>query len=538
MTKSVAILLTGVAMVALPQNGAAPAAAASPLSPAEAAMRAHVAYLASDELGGREPASPYYDKATAYVVQQMKAAGLRPAGEAGGWYQKVPLLVTRAIGKPGMSFGGKPLDFNSDFTVWPTAGLPGLDLDAPIVFVGHGVVDSVTGRDDYRGLDVRGKIVAFFVTGPKDANSDVAAHLGNFEDRAKVAQARGAIGFLLLPSKQLEMIWPFPRFVETWQERQLAWSAADGRRNLGVPRIGVLSDAGAAKLFAGRPTNWDAIRADENAGKPLPLGLLDGRLSTRQAYETARQQSVNVLGRLPGSDPRLNRQTVVVSAHLDHVGIVHTDKGDQINHGALDNAMGVASILEMAKLFKANHDKTRRSILFLAPTGEEKGLIGSDYFVRHPTVPVADIVADVNIDMPILTYRFEDLIATGAERSSIGPIVKSIAVAEGLELTPDPMPEQAAFTRSDHYSFVRIGVPSLFLKPGLKGPGLAATNDARRRYHHPSDDMSQPFDWAAGREFVKINYLIAKRLADATDRPQWVSGDYFGALYKGAAKGR
>jgi len=517
----------GLLLLALP-------ALAQDLPPAEAAMRAHVAYLASDALRGREAGTPDYDRAAAYVVDQFKAAGLQPGGEDGGWYQRVPLAVTRATGTPGMTLNGQPLTFNVDFGVMPTAGTPGLTLDAPVVFAGYGVVDAATGRDDYRGLDVRGKIVAIFYTGPKGLNGEVAAHLGNRIDRAKLAKARGAAGVLLIYTDQLTKVQPFERATKNWDARRMAWTNADGTRDLGAPILGMLSFAGAARLFAGYQGGWDAIRAAEDAGKAVPTGLLPATISTSQQYETTTVASRNVVGRLPGSDARLSAETMVLSAHLDYIGITRPVNGDSINNGAQDNATGIATLIETAKLFQADREKPKRSVLFLAVTAEEKGLVGSGYFAEHPTVPRADIVANVNFDMPILTYRFQDLVAIGAERSSIGPSVARVAQAEGFALTPDPTPEQASFVRTDHYSFVRTGIPSVSLTPGPAGPGKAAKADfLANHYHQPSDDMSLPFDWTAARAFVKVNYLVVREIANAPDRPRWVKGDYFGTLYKG-----
>lgn len=512
----------------------AASAGAQDLPPDQAAMRAHVAYLADDSLNGREAGTPDYDRAAAYVVAQFKAAGLEPGGDAGGWYQKVPLVVTRATGAPAMTLNGQPLVFNVDFGVVPTPGLSGLTLSAPVVFAGYGVVDAATGRDDYRGLDVRGKIVAIFYSGPKGLNSEVAAHLGNRIDRAWVAAAHGAAGVVLIYTSQIEKTRSFARTVRDWDARRMAWTEADGTRDLGAPLVGLLSFTGATKLFAGYHGGWDAIRAAEDAGEPVPTGPLAATIATDQRYETTRVVSENVVGRLPGGDPRLSAETVVLSAHLDHIGITRPVNGDRINNGAEDNATGIATLIETAKLFHADRAAPKRSVLFVAVTAEEKGLVGSDYFARHPTVARANIVANVNFDMPILTYRFTDLVAFGAERSSIGPTVAGVAAARGLTLTPDPTPDEASFVRTDHYSFVRAGIPSISLEPGPAGPGKAATEDfLQHHYHQPSDDMTLPFDWAAGRAFVTVNYLIAKDIADAPDRPRWVKGDYFGTLYQG-----
>lgn len=523
--------------------GLAGAAGAQSLPADQAAMRAHVAFLASDDLKGREPGTPEFDKAAHYVADQMRAAGLQPAGDGGTWFQTVPLTVSKASAAPTATLSGPhgtvPLVFGTDFTLRGGTTSAAIDLAAPMVFAGYGVVDPALGRDDYAGLDVRGKIVAVLYTGPKGGNSEVAAHLGNRIDRARTAAAHGAAGIVYLWTTQLEGILPFARATNDWDAQGMTWAPADGSpRDLGVPSAGVVSFAGAAKLFAGSGIDWETVKADDAAGRPVPTGPLAVTLSTHERFDIRHIDSRNVIGRLQGGDPTLADQVVVLSAHLDHIGITRPVNGDSINNGAMDNAAGIASMLEAARLFQAaaasGGKPPRRSVLFLAVTAEEKGLIGSDYFATHPTVPRDDIVADVNLDMPILTYRFADLVAFGADRSGIGPVVAQVAKAEGLALTPDPTPEQATFVRSDHYSFVRQGIPAISLEPGPAGPGKAAIADfLEHHYHQPSDDMALPFDWAAGREFVKVNYRIARTIADAPDRPRWVAGDYFGTRYKG-----
>ena len=510
-------------------------AGAQQLPADQAAMKAHVAYLASDALRGREAGTPDYDKAAAYVADQMRAAGLAPAGDAGGWFQKVPLFVSKATAEPVVSLGGAPLVFGTDYTLRGTAPAAKVDIAAPVVFAGYGVIDAASGRDDYRGLDVRGKIVAVLYSGPKGLNSEVAAHLGSRIDRARIAAAHGAVGMVYLWTTQLASVLPFDRAARNWDDRGVTWANPDGTpRDPGAPSLAVLSFTGAAKLFADSAIDWEAVKAADTAGRTVPTGPLAVTLKASEHFDISHADSSNVVGRLPGSDPKRAAQVVVLSAHLDHIGITRPVNGDTINNGAMDNAIGVASLLEAAKLFKASGKAPARSVLFLAVTAEEKGLIGSDYYATHPTVPKDDIVANVNLDMPILTYRFTDLVAFGADRSSIGRTVAQVAAAEHLALTPDPDPDQADFVRTDHYSFVRQGVPSISLTPVPAGPGKAATEDfLEHHYHQPSDDMTLPFDWAAGREFVKINYQIARTLADAPDRPRWVKGDYFGTAFKG-----
>lgn len=500
------------------------------LSPVEAAYRGTLSYLASDELRGRLPGTPGYEKAAAFTAQQMKEAGLQPGGDDGGWYQLVPLVATESSGAPEMTIDGKPLGFDIDFAVWPTPGGTTVELDAPVVFAGYGVVDPVAGRDDYFGLDVQGKIVALFASGPKNVDADVAAGMTWYLDRTKTAKDHGAIGVIYLHTGEWERTLPFKFIAPIFASSQTTWSDSKGTPDLGAPRLGILSASGAAQLFSNYSIGWDAIRAAEDEGKSVPLGPTNARLTTKQQYKTTHVNSMNVIGRLPGSDPALAVETIVMTAHLDHVGTIAPVKGDDIANGAIDNAIGVAMVLETAKHFKTNGDRPKRTILFIALTGEESGLTGSDYFVNHTTVPADKIVANINVDAPALTYTFQGVNVVGLDRSSIGAVARTAIEQEGFEVEPA---RTAFFTRSDHYNFAKIGVPVIALVPGSKNGGKEAYAEYWKRYHTPFDDMSQPFDWTAGIAFANLNYLIIRDLANAPDRPRWVKGDYFGTRFKG-----
>ncbi|PAX07999.1 M28 family peptidase [Sphingomonas lenta] len=516
---------------------AATASAQAPSAPQEAALRAHVAYLASDAMRGREAGTPDYDRAADYVAKQMQAAGLQP-GANGRWLQPVPLVVAKPAGEPVMTLTANgattPLVFGTDYTLRPTPAGETIDVSAPVVFAGHGVVDPAIGRNDYRGLDVRGKVVAVFYSGPQGMNSEVAAHLGNRVDRARTAAAKGARGIVFIESNQSRGIIPVSTIHRSWDARAVTWAGPDGMpRDGGAPILAIVSQEGAAKLFAGSKLNWEEVRAADAAGRPVPTGQLAATLATKQRFTTERLNSSNVVGLLPGSDPKLRGEYVVLSGHLDHVGIGRPDAtGDTIHNGAMDNAVGIASMIEVAKRMRSARPK--RSVLFVAVTAEEKGLIGSDYFATYPTVPKRSLVANVNLDMPILTYRFQNLVAFGADRSGIGPIAAAATKKLGFALVPDPAPQEASFVRTDHYSFVRQGVPAVSLVPGPGGGGTTATAEfIKNHYHKPSDEIDLPFDWTAAANFVSLNHAIATALADAPERPRWVKADYFGTLYKG-----
>jgi Zn-dependent M28 family amino/carboxypeptidase len=248
--------------------------------------------------------------------------------------------------------------------------------------------------------------------------------------------------------------------------------------------------------------------------------------------ESREAPSVNVAGLIEGADPALKNEVVVLSAHLDHIGTSPPLKGDGVNNGALDNAGGIATTLEVARFFRESGKAPRRSVLVLAVTAEEKGLLGAEYFARNPTVPLSSLVADVNLDMPILTYDFLDVVAFGAERSSLADAVRRAAQRTGVALSPDPLPEEGLFTRSDHFRFVEVGVPSTFLMTGFQNGGEAKFRGFLATcYHRPCDDLAQGIDYAAGAKFARLNYEIARELADAGARPKWNKGDFFGTRF-------
>ncbi|MGW8189734.1 M28 family metallopeptidase [Sphingomonas hankookensis] len=508
------------------------------LPPAQAAMKAHVMFLASDAMRGRDAGSPEYDIAANYVASQFYAAGLRPAGDDGSYLQKVPLIKVGPADMGKLSLNGQALTFGQDYLPGVNPAAAETTLSASVVYVGYGV--SSPTRDDYAGLDVRGKIVAVVRGAPSGLDSEEAAHFGGLPTKAAIARAKGAVGIIALQTPEVSARMPMAKTVATAQPTSVTWAEADGKGHIiggGVPTLATLSAAGAEKLFAGSGTSW-AKAASALSGKGKFRGMaLKPRLDVAIKTVTTPLPSYNVAGILPGSDPAVAPETVILSAHLDHVGVgTPNKKGDTIYNGAMDNAVGIASLIEEAKRFKAAGKAPRRSILFLAVTAEEKGLVGSDYFANNPTIGKARMVANVNLDMPIITYKFSDVIAFGAVRSSLGDIVKRAATTAGATFSPDPMPDMALFVRSDHYRFVQQGVPSVFLWPGTSGPGKAAVDAFfANNYHQPSDEVVQspPIDWESGERFINVNYQIARDIADAAQRPAWNKGDFFGTLYNG-----
>ncbi len=506
--------------------GAAAPAPAPALPDDQAAFRAHVMFLASDAMKGREAGTPEYDIAAQYVAAQFYAAGLLPAGDRNGgkadYLQQVPLIGYKPADKGDFVFTGrdrtpKPLAFGTDYVPYGNPGAARTAVNAQVVYVGQGVVAPRNRHDDYKGADVRGRIVAFTDGANGITDPEERAHFAKLETKARLAAERGAVGYLLIHNGAFDTV------ARRYDRQSVTWAGRDGFAvDQGAAPLGRLSAAGADTLFG---ANWAAARKPVRSVGTLAVG-------TRTAFE--KLPSSNVVGLLPGSDPKLRDEYVVLSAHLDHIGICPEVAGDTICNGAQDNATGIASLIEEARRFKASGKPPRRSILFLAVTAEEKGLVGADYFARHPTVPIRSIVGDVNLDMPLLTYAFEDMTVYGANRSTLGPIVAAAAGSVGVGMAPDPEPQMGIFVRSDHYRFIQQGVPSVFLWPGQKGPGKAAWDAFfAKNYHRPSDDMNLPIDWAQAVRFVTVNYTIARAIADNDARPVWNKGDFFGTHFKG-----
>ena len=506
-------------------------------------FRGHVSFLADDLLEGRGLGSRGHEIAARYVARHFAGLGLQPAGTE-GWYQRIGFAEAKFSG------AGETLEFTRGDTRLVLENAKGMALgpgtsdgaetiSGELVFVGYGLKDKALGIDDYAGLDVRGKIVVALSGAPDNLNSEVGAHLARSMKPA-AAEAAGAIGIIQVRSLREAARLPWDKFASRARAnpRRLLLGP-DGKPlgdGAGLAVRATISDEAAASVFAGSAMDFAAVReaAAKGSVKGFPLA---GRVTINRAQSITRVTSPNVLAMLPGTDKNLANEIVLISAHLDHVGTKADAKPgeDGIYNGAMDNATGIATLLEAATALAAKPPK--RSVLFLATTAEESGLLGADYFSRVPTVDAKRLVAAVNIDMPILTCDFGDVVAFGAERSTIGPVVASAAKAEKLLLSPDPQPEEAVFTRSDHYPLVRAGVPAVFLKTGwMDVKGGKACQAAEREfrlnsYHEVSDQLSLPFDWLAAAKWTRLNIGIIRGLANGRTRPLWKAGDYFGDAF-------
>ncbi|MGE3489774.1 MAG: M28 family metallopeptidase [Vicinamibacterales bacterium] len=507
-------------------------------------IKQHMTVLARDEMEGRGLGSAGYERALQYVEQTLTAGGLSPSGENGSFRQRVPLrnsvIVQKASSFAVTSKGAtKTLAYGKDYLLAADQLREDVSLaDAPVVFVGYGVSAPAQGYDDYAaGVDVKGKVVAYLSGAPAKLPSNERAYYSSGAVKDAEAVKRGAVGTISFTSPD------DPRFrwdvsVATGAQGNYAWLDAKGQPNRGDPALRgsvSLNHSGVAAIFDGASKPAAAVFAAAAKSEPQAFDLATRVSITTRSTHTS-LDSANVVARLEGTDPSLKNEHVVYIAHVDHFGRGVAMNGDDIYNGAHDNASGVAIVLELARAFKALPAAPKRSVLFLFVTAEERGLLGSDYFARNPTVPAGGIVADLTLDMPFLFHPLKDIVPYGAQHSTLSTPVNRAARKLGMAIGEDPIPEQVLFIRSDHYSFVRQGVPSLFIKSGFETGDArdgSAINAAYRRdvYHKPNDDMSQAFDFEAGADHARINFLTGWQVAEQSARPAWNEGDFFGGLF-------
>jgi Zn-dependent M28 family amino/carboxypeptidase len=514
---------------------AGPAVSAEPQFSADR-FRAHVTFLADDLLEGREPGARGYDIAARYVAAQFAQMGLKPGGEDGGWYQQVPFVETR-LSAPGATVTVNASGVAKTFEQGGEAivrGVPlagAIDVKAPVVFAGYGGADPVKGIDDYTGVDAKGRFVVLFRAVGRDLDSEIAAH--HRAEQIRYAADHGAAGVIIIRTRA-QARTPWRTSTDNSGRPVTNWVGKDGKLDdPGIPVVN-LSEVAAEALFAGAPRTLSAIH-DEMARGLRPQGFtLPATVEVKAQTEVRRYTSPEVIGLIPGTDPLLKSQYVVLMGHLDHLGIRPDRKPDGIYNGALDNGAGIATLLEVARALAAKPG--RRSILIIANTAEEKGLLGAKYFAANPTVPIQSIVAGIDLDMPLITYDFTDVVAYGGPHSTLDRAIAKAAAGMRIKVSPDWQTDQAIFVRSDHYALVRAGIPAVMLSTGEANGGQAAWTLFRdKHYHQPSDDLAQPILWSAGAKFSELNYRVARQLADQRERPLWYQGDYFGEVYAPAA---
>ncbi len=506
-------------------------------------IAAHMAFLADDLLEGREAATRGHEIAARYMASQFQALGLEPAGDNGSYFQRVPLLQGERLAD-GARFelirDGRieSLAFETEFLPGVNYDQPEFALSAPLVFVAQGVVAPEFDHDDFAGVDLKGKIAVLLNGAPARFANDPRAYYSSGREKMAALVERGAVGAIFVSDPTREKQSPWARGAANWARPGMRLRAPDGTALDTFPQLiataSISADA-ASKLFAGADLAADAVFAALDAGTLRSFDL-PGTVLLAGRARISSKDSRNVVARLPGGDKKLAAQNVVFSAHLDHVGIGAPVNGDAIYNGALDNAMGSAVMLDAATRLVAEGMRPKRSIVFVAVTAEEKGLLGSEYFAGHPGIE-GTLVANINMDMPVLLTALGDVTPIGIEHSSLKNAVETAADTLGITLSPDPMPEQVVFIRSDQFSFIRRGVPAIYLKGGTAP--IHADVDGKalldgflsNHYHQPSDDLSLPIDYASAARLAALNAAIGRNVADANKAPRWNKNDFFGERF-------
>jgi hypothetical protein len=470
--------------------------------------------------------------------------GLRGAAEGGGYFQKVPFIRTTVEGKETtlelrVGDSTKSLVYGADFVLCDTHRDTEGSVTADVVFAGYGVTAPELGYDDYAGLEVQGKIVAVLgFDSPPSFPPAVRAYFKDHDVKRANAASHGAIGVLYVRSPAGETRWPWAGVLRElsigWNS--LRWLQADDRPGglddeLRV--FGILNRSGAEALFANEKHGLDEVFAAAEKGVPLRF-VLSKNATIKFHSRHERVESDNVVALLEGSDLVLENEYVLYSTHIDHLGIGDPVEGDSIYNGAMDNAGGCAVLLEVARAFTTSSERPKRSVVFLFVTAEETGMLGSDYFAWHPTIPIGNIVADINIDGGTSLTPLTDIIAWGAEHSSLQTSVQRAASQAGFTVSPDPFPEEGVFVRSDQFSFVKKGIPSVFVDVGVRStqPGVDGLSLLKQwlvtTYHSPKDDLSQPIDYETSARFARFVFRLGRAISMDSERPRWNDNDFFG----------
>lgn len=509
--------------------------------PAESQWMSHVRALSDDHLRGREAAGEGFREASDYVARELKRYGVEPMGDSGTFFQRVPLRA-RTIDETRCGLAllqGRrviPLALGVD-AVHSMKLAPAASVNARLVFVGYGLQIPEAGYDDLEGLDLKGAIAVVMQGAPKSVKGPLQAHYSYRSERWKALRRAGAIGMIQLSVRELsEVRWELVAPSRLQPSLSLEGAAFDE-----VPGMEIhlyWNPEKAPRLFRGSKVRYAALSALAAKGERLPRFELPYRLRARVASTVSPAECRNVVGIIRGSDKKLREQYVVLSGHLDHLGVGEPVDGDSIYNGALDNASGCATLLEVARMLKRSGHGTKRSILFLFTTGEESGLLGATYFASHPTVPRRKLAANLNIDMFLPIQPIRGITAYGIDESDLGDVFRRVAKAESLEVVPDPTPQRKFFIRSDQYPFIRKGIPALMLDTGATDSASSATNQAwvKTHYHRPSDDAAQPIDLGAVARYDRFALAMTRAVADGAKRPQWRRDSFFRRFANGAAQ--
>jgi Zn-dependent M28 family amino/carboxypeptidase len=498
-------------------------------------IRAHVKFLASDLLEGRAPGTRGGNLAAEYIAAQFALLGLKPAGDNGTYFQKFSLIGVTPQPHSELVIGGVALKWLDEFVGVTYQQRTDARLDAPAVFVGHGIVAPEYQWNDYAGVDARGKVVVLFTGEPPSDDPNfftgrALTYYGRWTYKYEEAARQGAVACLIIHTTETASYG--------WEVVRSSWGGEDQQVKLapGEPALALAAwirrEAGdkiAASL--GRSAEELLQMADARGFRALelPVQVRASAPATLRAVETA-----NLVARIEGSDPQAREEAVVFSAHWDHLGVGEAVRGDSIYNGAVDNATGTAMLLEIARAWTALPQKPRRSALFLAVSAEEQGLLGSRYYGQHPAVPAAKTALALNFDGFRAVGRSRDVVVNGAERTTVYPVVEEAARRFEFSIAPDPNPEAGLYYRSDHFSLARAGIPAFSVEQGedLLGrpPGAGAKLRQQyraERYHQPSDQYSEDWDFAGIEQYARFGMLIGLNVANAPRLPTWRAGDEF-----------
>lgn len=509
------------------------------------AIKGYMGFLADDLLEGRKPGTRGFLLGSKYMETQFISLGLKPGVGDSSYIQQVP-LQRGWVNESESSFTiidhnkEEKLAYGKEFVLSPYFASPTSNITAQLVFVGFGIHAPEFEYDDYKSIDVKGKIVVYINGAPQKFPSSERAYFTTADVKYAEAIKRGAVGVISF-NVSSGRAGSWEATVKRMRQGTYKWigkQAGTANSYPALKAVAIFNNEQVEKLFVNAPTGLQNVSALAAEGKSMsfPLNI---SASIQVKTQSTLIQSSNVVGIIKGSDLKLKNEYVVYTAHLDHFGIGVPVKNDSIYNGAHDDASGNAILLEIAKAYRSLPVPPKRSVVFAVVTGEELGLLGSDYFINNLPLKEAKVVANLAIDMPFFFHPVLDIVPYGADHSSLGKQTEKAAQMLGLKISPDPFPEQVVFIRSDHYSFIKKGIPALFVKSGFMTVPQDTVNRAKSDvgwrstiYHTPQDDMNQPFDFKAATTHVKINFLIGYFVCQEPAAPVWNKGDFFGQRFK------
>jgi Zn-dependent M28 family amino/carboxypeptidase len=493
----------------------------------------HIKVLADDNMEGRETGSEGLRKAEAYVVEQLKKSGVQPAGKD-GYYQPVKFVsrqIVEADSSASLIRDGKaePLTLGDD-AIFSTRIDLAPEVEGQLVFVGYGLSVPEKNYDDLAGLDLKGKVAVVLNGSPAEIPGALASHHQTAAERWKAFRKAGVIGLIGIPNPA-SMDVPWSRIALNRNHPSMELADSVFNETEGAKLAMTFNPAKADMLFAGTGHTFEELAALGKDRKPLPHFPLNLSIKTKVKLEKKDIDSANIVAKLPGSDPVLKNEYVVLSAHIDHIGIGEPINGDRIYNGAMDNASGSAVLLDVAASLKRSPEKLKRSLLFVFVTAEEKGLLGSKYFAQYPTVDPKSMVADINIDMFLPIVPLKTLTIWGLAESDLGDLARDVAQSRGVSVQADPEPQRNIFIRSDQYNFIRHGIPALAMgvapDPNSPEQKKIYKDWLTTRYHAPSDDLAQPVDLAAAAQYEEIIRGLLVIVANNARRPEWNPDSFF-----------